>query len=159
MDICDMEQNRVDKSCENWFSGFSFTHKCNSNITRHILYSCYNATVRRKSNRLCSYKVSDSCLFLSFANGMLEVKENIISKEMSIFSSIDSSSISCVHTKERWGRLIWWKEERKKKKCWKEETCEKWKVVWLRHIHRKTRKNFLRWRKKNRKKIWKFCAR
>lgn len=47
-----------DKSCENWFSDFSFTYERNSHFTRHILYSCYNATVCRKPNRLCSYKVS-----------------------------------------------------------------------------------------------------
>lgn len=58
MEIFSSVTMRADKPCENWFSNLSFTHKCNSNLTRHILYSCYNATVRRKSNWLCSYKVS-----------------------------------------------------------------------------------------------------
>lgn len=60
----------IDKSCENWFSDFPFTHKCNSHFTRHILNCCYNATVCWKSNRLCSYKVSEFELFhLSFVCG------------------------------------------------------------------------------------------
>lgn len=65
----------VDKSCENWFSGFSFTYKCNCNLTRDVLNSCYNATVRRKSNRLCSYKVS---WIISFFSGSFVVHAHLI---------------------------------------------------------------------------------
>lgn len=44
-------------SCQNRFTCFSPTHKCNCYFINNILDRCYDAAVRRKSHRLCTYKV------------------------------------------------------------------------------------------------------
>lgn len=46
-------------SCQNRFTCFSPAHQRNGYITDHILDCCDDAAVRRKSHRLCTYKVSD----------------------------------------------------------------------------------------------------
>lgn len=46
-------------SCQNRFTCFSAAHKCNGYFTDHFLDCCDNATVRRKSHRLCTHKVRD----------------------------------------------------------------------------------------------------
>lgn len=54
----------IGKSCENRFSCIPFTYKCNRHITCHIFNCCYHTAIRRKSNRLCSYKVNFCTLYI-----------------------------------------------------------------------------------------------